>query len=206
MSMDSILQWGIIIAFLIMSLSFHEFAHAYVAYLRGDMTPKISGRLTLNPINHIDPIGLLVLIITRRIGWLKPVPINMYNLNEPRRISIILVALAGPFANVLLSFVFFGLTLLVPGGSFWWNIFLQVSMINLFLAAFNLFFLPPLDGYRIFASLAFENPEDLFANHTIEMYGSLFLMLVIFMFPTILNKWVDLLTTPVWHLMVKLFY
>ncbi len=206
MSIASIGTYALIITFLIMSLSFHEFAHAYVAYLRGDITPKAAGRLTLNPINHVDPMGLIVLIITHRIGWMKPVPINMYNLNEPRRLSIILVALAGPMANIILSFVFFLFTKLIPSGSYLWNVFLQVSMINLFLAAFNLFFLPPLDGYRIFASLAFENPEDLFSNHMIEMYGSMFLMFVIFLFPGILNKWVDLITTPIWNFMIKLFY
>jgi Zn-dependent protease len=202
----TILNYAIIIGFLIMSLSFHEFAHAYVAYLRGDMTPKLAGRLTLNPINHIDPIGLLVLLLTRKIGWMKPVPINMYGLKEPRRISIILVALAGPVANIILSFIFFFLVKIFAFSPFWANIFLQVSMINLFLAAFNLFFLPPLDGYRIFASLAFENPEDLFANHMIEMYGSMFLMLIIFLFPSVLNKWVEIVVSPLWNLMVKLFY
>jgi len=202
----TIVSYVIIITFLIFSLSFHEFAHAYVAYLRGDYTPKFAGRLTLNPIKHVDPIGLLVLLLTRRIGWMKPVPINMYGLNEPKRLSIILVAIAGPMANIVLSIVFFLLAKIIIFSSFWSGIFLQTSMINLFLAAFNLFFLPPLDGYRIFASLAFENPENLFANRTIEMYGSLVLMLVVFMFPTILNRWIDLITAPLWNLMVRLFY
>ena len=202
----SIVGYIIIIIFLVFSLSFHEFAHAYVAYLRGDYTPKLAGRLTLNPIKHIDPIGMLVLILTRRIGWMKPVPINMYGLNEPKRLSIILVAIAGPMANIILSMVFFLLAKIIVFSSFWSSIFLQVSMINLFLAAFNLFFLPPLDGYRIFASLAFENPETPFANRAIEMYGSLILMLVIFMFPTILNRWIDIITAPLWNLMVRLFY
>ncbi len=189
----------LLIVLLIFSLSVHEFAHAWVAYLRGDDTAAVAGRLTLNPIAHIDWAGLLVLIVTRRIGWMKPVPVNFWRLSSPRRVSIILVALAGPLSNIILAFVFvlLGKLSLAMHSTWLANLFVQAAVINVFLAGFNLFFLPPLDGYRIFASLAFENPEVLFANSQVELLGSLVLLGLIFLAPTIIWRWVDFVSGPV---------
>jgi len=189
----------LIILLLIFSLSVHEFAHAWVAYLRGDDTPALAGRLTLNPIAHIDWGGLLVLILTRKIGWMKPVPVNFWRLSSPRRLSIILVAVAGPLSNIILAFgfVLLGKLFVTLRNPWLANLFIQTAVINVFLAGFNLFFLPPLDGYRIFASLAFENPEVLFANSQVELFGTLVLLGLVFLAPTIIWKWVDFISEPI---------
>ena len=98
-------------------ITFHEVAHGYSAYRLGDDTAKRMGRLTLNPIKHIDPVGLLMIILFR-FGWAKPVPVNMMNFRHPRR-SMAITALAGPFANIVFAIVFmfiFGLVFTALGG------------------------------------------------------------------------------------------
>ena len=85
------------------AITIHEFMHGYAAYKLGDNTAKNAGRLTLNPIAHIDPIGLLVLVITRMIGWAKPVPVNYYNIRHKYGVAI--VSAAGPLANLATAFL-----------------------------------------------------------------------------------------------------
>ena len=88
----------------LIAITVHEYAHGFVAYIYGDSTAKLAGRLTLNPIAHLDPIGTLMLIIFR-IGWAKPVPINYGNLRNPKK-DMISVSLAGPLSNIIVSFLF----------------------------------------------------------------------------------------------------
>ncbi len=140
------------------SISFHEFCHAFVAFLLGDDTAKKAGRLTLNPLAHIDPLGLLMIFLVR-IGWAKPVPIDPRNFRHPRLDSII-VGLAGPASNMLLALVCLYLMHHLP-----WNLmtttlrtllsdFLQISVwINVMLGLFNLIPLPPLDGSHFIQAL-----------------------------------------------------
>ncbi len=142
----------ILIVILLFSLSVHEFAHAWVATKLWDPTPKIQGRLTLNPIAHIDPIGLIMLFIVR-IGWAKPVMINPRYFENPLRDEL-LVALAGPFSNLLIAFLATGLAsilVLMNWNTISWEIILlnSVAKYNVYLAIFNLIPIPPLDGYRI---------------------------------------------------------
>ncbi len=138
---------------LIMALALHEYAHAWAAVKMGDFTPKMMGRLTLNPMAHIDPIGLLVLLIAR-FGWAKPVVINPHNFRD-RKKGEILVALAGPAMNFLLAFLALGVMLLLTKRmqmdmSYGLKAVLWLIVVyNINFGIFNLIPLPPLDGSRI---------------------------------------------------------
>ncbi|MGM0436699.1 MAG: site-2 protease family protein [Bacillota bacterium] len=159
--MQIIQQLIFLIPILLISLSFHEFLHGYASYKLGDPTPKINGRLTLNPLAHLDPIGSLVLLLTRRFGWAKPVPINPNYYKNPRK-GMMIVGIAGPGANFMLALVFSASIKLILNfsqyslrgysGNFV-NLLLQflvmAIMINLSLAFFNLIPIPPLDGSKI---------------------------------------------------------
>jgi Zn-dependent protease len=139
---------------LVYSIVLHELAHGWVAYRLGDPTAKRLGRLSLNPIRHIDPIGTLMLFIFG-FGWAKPVPVDFRNLRDTRK-GLILVSSAGVVANTLLAFAAFLLHRLfapTPGGTF--AVFLYfMAQINIMLAAFNLIPIPPLDGSKILMGFA----------------------------------------------------
>lgn len=141
------------------SLSMHEAMHAYAAHRLGDDTAKSAGRLTLNPFNHIDILGLITLLITGVIGWAKPVPVNYYNIQHKYGIAI--VSAAGPLSNLLLAFIFaFLWTLLVMFGSGMPEFILTpltmmityAMLINIILFIFNLLPIMPMDGARIIAN------------------------------------------------------
>ena len=150
---------------ILISLTVHEFSHAYVAYRCGDPTARNLGRLTLNPIKHIDPIGFLMLIIVG-FGYAKPVPINPRNFGKPKR-DLVLVSIAGPLSNLILGFVgvfifrlclAFGPYYLPEGfvGNLWhtWLMFVSyLFSINIGLAVFNILPIPPLDGSRLLSVL-----------------------------------------------------
>ena len=144
-------------------LTFHEWAHAWVAWKCGDDTARLQGRVSLNPIVHIDPIGTVALPLVAVflgasgsglsrfiIGWGKPVPVNLYNLRHPRRDDT-LVALAGPAMNVVLAFVVLGLGKLgaLAGSRLAVEMSVQLAQISLFLCFFNLLPIPPLDGSHV---------------------------------------------------------
>ncbi|MDR3503571.1 MAG: site-2 protease family protein [Legionella sp.] len=182
----------------LLAITLHEAAHAYVANLCGDTTAKMFGRLSLNPIRHIDLVGtilipILVGVLTSFqfvIGYAKPVPINWGRFRHPRR-DMILVTLAGPFSNIFMAFLWAGAfkiaTHLHPETSMP-ALFLLMSaragmIINLVLAALNLLPLPPLDGSRVVSSLL--PPRQAMVYAQIEPYG--FFILIILMFTGILN-------------------
>ncbi len=151
-----------LIAILVMSVIIHEISHGYVAYMLGDPTAKLAGRLTLNPISHIDPLGSIIIPTLMAMsgtgiifGWAKPVPYNPYNLKN-QRWGTALVGAAGALSNLFIAIVFgliirFGDVLGVSGS------FLEISMmivlINILLAVFNLLPVPPLDGSKVLFSL-----------------------------------------------------
>ncbi|MEI6610772.1 MAG: site-2 protease family protein, partial [Deltaproteobacteria bacterium] len=141
---------------LLYSVIFHELAHGWVAYKMGDPTAKMLGRLTLNPVKHLDPLGTLLLLIIG-FGWAKPVPVNLGNIPiNNRRKGIILVSAAGITANIICAFIaLLLLQLLVPGrDDIMYKILNLLAYINILLAAFNLIPIPPLDGSKIIMGFA----------------------------------------------------
>lgn len=140
---------------IITALTFHEFAHGLSAYFLGDKTAKDDGRLTFNPLAHIDPIGFLMLLFAG-FGWAKPVMVNPYNLKKPRS-GMAWVALAGPLSNLLLVFVFgFTFKFLEPmlgGANLLINFLFLLAVVNASLFLFNLLPIPPLDGSKVFLAL-----------------------------------------------------
>lgn len=169
LSMDFVLR----LPALLVALAFHEYAHARVAYALGDMTPRYQGRLTLNPLAHLDPVGLLMLWVFR-FGWARPVQINPFNFANPRR-GMLLASMAGPLANVGLAFL--SLVALragiVPGGV-WTSLVDLLFSYNLVFAAFNLIPVPPLDGSRILSGLLPDRAAA--ALRGLERYGWLILV------------------------------
>ncbi|MCI8336809.1 MAG: site-2 protease family protein [Peptococcaceae bacterium] len=166
---------------ILISLTFHELAHGFIAYKLGDPTAKDQGRLTLNPIKHLDPIGTLMLLIAN-FGWAKPVPVNPFYFQGNRRRAMMLVALAGPVMNFLLSYLsLWGWKWIVFGGlshnDYLLNFFNQMVMTNLYLGIFNLLPVPPLDGSKILAGFGNDN----FAQgvYRMEQYGPLLLLILI---------------------------
>lgn len=132
---------------ILIASTFHEYSHAWTATKLGDLTSKVNGRLTLNPLKHIDPLGALCMVLLK-FGWSKPVPINEYNF-ENRTRDTALVSIAGPLSNIVLLL---GVSLLnylfKPTGALA-VFFLTFAMVNIVLAIFNLLPIPPLDGHKI---------------------------------------------------------
>lgn len=168
---------------LIVAFTVHEYAHAYVAYKFGDETAKNQGRLTLNPMQHLDPIGTILIFIAG-FGWAKPVPVNRFFFKNPR-LAGTLVSIAGPFSNLLLAIlgfiIWYGMVAIGVDDSlpFYVQQFLDLFIqLNVVLFIFNLLPIPPLDGYRVLEDLA---PTHLRAKMTqYEQYGVLiFLILVV---------------------------
>lgn len=176
---------------LIFAITLHEVAHGYVASLFGDYTAKLSGRISLNPLKHIDPIGtilvpLAMLMVSNFIfGWAKPVPVDPRNLHHPRR-DMAIVALAGPLANLLMALAWAALgkggVSLDQGGNGWIGVPLSYMgfagiMINVALAVLNLIPLPPLDGGKVLASLL--PPRASYQLSKIEPYSFFILILLL---------------------------
>lgn len=142
----------------IIAIGLHEAAHAFMAYKLGDNTAKNMGRLTVNPLKHIDPIGFICLFLFH-FGWAKPVPINPNNFKGNKKRGIVLTALAGPVMNIIVAFVFAIILYVVAAfagndaGTFTTTALLMiyyVVVVNVSLAVFNLIPVPPLDGSKIF--------------------------------------------------------
>ena len=170
----------------IFAMMIHEIAHGWVAYKLGDPTAKFSGRLTLNPISHIDPIGTILLPITLIMmgspvvfGWAKPVPINFMGLRNPKR-DIMLVGAAGPVVNIIFAFVLSAIFRILPieHTSLLGEVLFASILVNLILAAFNLIPIPPLDGSRILFSLL--PPNAAMRYMSIEPYGFIILFVLIY--------------------------
>lgn len=163
---------------ILLSLTVHEYAHAAVANALGDPTARWQGRLTLNPLAHLDVFGTLTLILTQRFGWAKPVPINPAYFKDWRR-GMMLVGVAGPLANVALAFLLaIPLRLGVPMPYALGRLVVSGIIINLGLAAFNLIPIPPLDGSRLLLGML--RGRNLYVYHQLESYGSFILLLLVF--------------------------
>jgi Zn-dependent protease len=203
---DTIQQIALWALPVLIAIIFHEVAHGWVAYRLGDPTAARMGRLTLNPIAHIDPIGTILLpallIISNApflFGYAKPVPVNFQNLNNPKR-DMIWVALAGPVTNLLLALgcimvLRMGLPLIAPSSHFSSSTLVSFLaplalmakngvLINSVLAVFNAFPLPPLDGGRVAVGLLPEPYSSMLAR--VEPYG--FLILIVLLMTRVLDK------------------
>jgi Zn-dependent protease len=187
---DPFIFFAWVVAFLI-GLTIHEFSHALVAYKLGDSTAKYAGRITLNPLAHLDLFGTILLFVVG-FGWGKPVPFNPYNLRN-QKYGPLLIAIAGPLSNLVIALIFglalrffvayemaFGLILL----------FSVIVFLNIILAVFNLLPIPPLDGSKILFAILPDSMNDL--KMTLERYGLFILIFFLFfllpiIFPIIFN-------------------
>jgi Zn-dependent protease len=175
-----------LLVILIISVVIHEVAHGYAAYMQGDPTAYYEGRLTLNPLKHIDPIGSIVVPIITTLagfpfGWAKPVPFNPYNLRNQRWGELI-VAIAGPLSNILIAIVFgllvrFGIGTISPNVL---AISALIILVNLSLALFNLIPVPPLDGSKVLFNLLPHRFQNI--RFKLEQFSFL-LILVLIMVP-----------------------
>jgi len=193
---------------ILLALTVHECAHAWTAYRMGDPTAKMLGRVTLNPLRHLDPIGTIALFLSGMFGWAKPVPINPRNFRNISK-GIVYVALAGPISNLGLAAVFAilykvfliraDLVASILPAEVYKPIFIMVEMgivINISLAVFNMIPIPPLDGSKVLSNLL---PMDkAFAFSKIEPYG--FMILLLLISTGIINR----VVSPLVFLMVNL--
>ena len=164
-------------------LTVHEFGHAYVAYKMGDVTAKEEGRLSLNPLRHIDPIGLLALIIFR-FGWGKPVPVDFTALRNLRK-GMVFVSLAGPLANFILAFALAPLfnwmsrnPIALTGFGYFVQLVQYIIVLSVYLGIFNLIPIPPLDGSKIVFAFT-KNPLRFLYDDSLNYYGIIFLVIIL---------------------------
>ena len=200
MRLELLVQFLLFLPMMLVSLTVHEVAHGWIAYRDGDPTAKSLGRLSLNPLVHIDPFGtillpiLLILAGAVPLGWARPVPVNFLNLRNPKR-QIISVAAAGPLANLLLALAI-ALFIKAPWLTSHPRLieFLAIGgYMNIGLAIFNLLPIPPLDGSKVMLGLL---PPRLFpAYRILERYG--FLLLLLFWF----SGFFDVILFPLVHLL-----
>lgn len=202
------LWWIHAISFLVvivLSLSLHEFAHGFAAYKCGDNTAKMAGRLTLNPLNHIDPIGFICCVFFK-FGWARPVPVNPANFRNVKKGSA-WTSVAGVLMNLFLAFIGYGLFSLVaiiPADNlfitFLLYFFLYLFSINISLAVFNFLPIYPLDGFKFVES--FTKYNNGYVNFMYK-YGSFVLLGVILLLGDLLLKLISIIQTPIvlfWNL------
>jgi len=190
-----------LVVLLLYSVIAHEVAHGWVAYLFGDDTARRYGRLTLNPVSHIDLIGALMLFIVG-FGWAKPVPVNYYNLNNSR-FAIMSVALAGCATNILIavSALFLLQFETISASTFYNSMLTIVARINIILGAFNLIPIPPLDGSKVLMSFLPQDTQQQLAK--LEPYG--FFILAIMLFTGLLNPVIGFMQNLIYGFISLLF-
>lgn len=192
----------------LIAIVLHEWAHGFISYKLGDPSPKAEGRLSLNPLKHLDPIGTLCLLFFR-FGWAKPVQVNP-NYYKDRKMGMMWTALAGPIMNFVISFIaifivmiglkFFPNLLYSDLGFYIYNVLLVTSFLSISLGVFNLIPIPPLDGSKILFAIL---PEDMyFAYMKYERYGMI--LLVILLYSGVFSMILSPLTTGIYNGMITL--
>lgn len=188
-------------------ITLHELAHGYVAYRLGDDTVKRAGRLTLNPLRHIDIMGLLMMIVFK-FGWAKPVPVNMWKFKNPKK-GMAITAAAGPIANLLIALVFLFLygflfaLLHRPGRSLNWllEMLYITAYLSVALAIFNIIPIPPLDGSKVLFSCISDR------SYTKLMYYERYGMIILLVLVLLLSRTsLDPLSRAAYWVMDKLFF
>ncbi len=216
--MSTIIELALQFAIVFPAIILHEVSHGYVAYLLGDPTAKRAGRLSLNPLVHVDPVGTVILPIAMLIisggsyffGWAKPVPINPYRFKD-QRLGMLLTGIAGPLTNIALS----ALSCIIlrvamgfsDGSGFAFNataagLLLFFAQANLVLAFFNLIPIPPLDGSRVLQFFLPDRLRDMY--HSLERYGFLILIGFSWIVPGAFSGYLALTVQPVLRLFLGL--
>ncbi|MDD7487384.1 MAG: site-2 protease family protein [Clostridiales bacterium] len=182
---DGVWQTAVLVAASLLCITFHETCHGLAAYRLGDNTAKRMGRLSLNPLKHVDLMGLIMMALFR-FGWAKPVPVDMRNFKNPKA-GMALTALAGPVSNVVLAYAAvvlcnFVMFLADRLGSTWLllalaQFFVYVEIISAGLAVFNVFPIPPLDGSKVLFALLSDRAYDRLMRY--EKYGMGLLMVLL---------------------------
>ena len=197
----------LLIPALVFSLSFHEFAHAWMAYRLGDATAARMGRLTLNPISHLDPVGSIALLLMG-FGWAKPVPVDARYLQNPKE-DMVKVAAAGPISNIILAIIaalalrfLFSTGLITNSIKTFFIIFMQI---NITLAVFNLLPVSPLDGSQILSPFL----EKKFGSDIVwkmQLYGPRILFFII-LFSMVTDIHIfSFIITPIFNLFIRIFF
>ncbi|MBE3584609.1 MAG: site-2 protease family protein [Thermoanaerobacter sp.] len=198
-NLPSLYEMALMLPGIILGLTFHELAHGWVADRLGDTTARYQGRLTLNPLAHVDVIGLIMLFIAG-FGWAKPVPVNPYNFRGDMRRGLMLVSLAGPATNMLLAVA--GAAALGLGAwklPYGQEIVINIIHINVILAVFNLLPIPPLDGSKILAGVLPGRQPWLYM---LENYGIIILLLLLF--TGIIGKVLRWIIVPLYEVLLGL--
>jgi Zn-dependent protease len=184
---------------LLIAITIHEFAHARMAYHFGDTTAKMQGRMNLNPLSHLDPIGTIMILLVG-FGWAKPVPINPYNFNQYRK-GLRWVSFAGPMVNFMLGFASLIIITVLFKSGLTGGLFLQFMMVllqlNILLGIFNLIPIPPLDGSKILMSFLPDSSLGLYRQ--IEQYAPLILL------GLIITGLLGVIIFPLYNLILSLF-
>ena len=191
----NILDLVFLLPILLVSMMAHEVSHGYVAYRLGDPTAKSHGRLTLNPIKHLDPLGTGMFVLTYLLGgfifgWAKPVPVSPYYFKDRQR-GMLVVGLAGPAANFIAAVgLAIVLNLLHPAvGSTLFTVLFMAFQVNVVLGIFNLVPIPPLDGSRVLGGFL---PREAYERWVeLDRYGMVFILLIMFVFQGPFFLWLE---------------
>ncbi len=204
---------AVVLASLLVALTVHEASHAWMAVRLGDPTPRALGRLTLNPLAHLDPLGTIMMVYTTifgfGLGWAKPVPVNPYRFQGNPRTGMALVSIAGPAANLLTATLFSIVVGLLGGFEAYmrgsindYGLILNLIAINIIIAIFNLIPIPPLDGFHALLGVLPRASANALAP--LEQYGPFLLLAVIFFGMGILGRILEFFETPILRALVQL--